>query len=41
MPGRLLRTLGRAGAGHRVGVTVAMTVVALCALAGTGLADGW
>ena len=41
MPDRVRRSVRAARASRRIGITVAVTVVALCALAGTGLADGW
>ena len=41
MPGRLLNALRGARRGRRAGLTAAVTVVALLAVAGTGLADGW
>ena len=41
MPDRVRRAVGAARASRRIGVTLALAVVALCALAGTGLADGW
>ena len=41
MPDRVRRAVRAARASRRIGITVAVTVAALCALAGTGMADGW
>ena len=41
MPDRVHGAVRAATASRRIGITVAVTVAALCALAGTGLADGW
>jgi hypothetical protein len=41
MPDRVRRAVGAARASRRIGVTLAVAVVVMCALAGTGLADGW
>jgi hypothetical protein len=41
MPGQVRRALSAAKVPRRVGVTAAVGLVALCALAGTGFADGW
>ena len=41
MPERVRRAARAARTSRRIGVTLAVTVVALCTLAGTGLADGW
>src|ERR1700760_1899680 len=41
MPDRVRRAVRVVRSSRRIGITFAVAVVALCALAGTGLADGW
>ena len=41
MPDRVRRAVRVVRTSRRIGITFAVAVVALCALAGTGLADGW